>query len=112
MSLSCRLGYIVTAKPELFEHLKIVDSDLDEYFREGYIVVTEELDYEEYFESWKKLIIQKCKTCFIRESVYSLDYSKEELVEIFGDFSSDIDLFDKWWTLTSADCSEIPTDWK
>ena len=112
MSISCRLGYIVKAKDSLFEQLSSVNSGLGEYFRQNYVLVTENLDYEVYFEGWKKTIKQKCKIHFVKETIYLLDYPKKELIMLFGEFNSEEDLFDKWWSLELADCDEIPTDWK
>jgi hypothetical protein len=70
------------------------------------------LDYEEYFEGWKNKIINKSKEHFIKEIIYTLDFPKKDLAILFGEFNSELELFDNWWLLESADCEEIPTDWK
>ena len=111
MSFKNRLGYLVKVRGELFTKLRELDSDLVEYFAENYVMMTDELEYEKYLEGWSKLIISNCKSQFIKEVVYELDYSKDELLTLFGDFESENELFDKWWTLEYADCMQIPTDW-
>ena len=112
MSIECRLGYLMKPKPGLIEQLRSVGSDLHEVYKGNIVIVTEKLDYEEYFEGSKRLIIEKCKVCFVREFVFNWDYSKDELYTLFGKFETELELFDRWWVAESAECEEIPTDWK
>lgn len=52
--MKMRFGYLAKPKDELITHLKEKESDLDEYFFQNYVVITDEPEYEEYFEGWKK----------------------------------------------------------
>lgn len=113
MTFKCRLGYLAIAKKELYQQLESVGSDLSDYFSSHNVMITEKLDYEEYFEGgWKSKIIDNCKTQFIKETVFDLEFTKEELVKLFGQFSSEVELFDRWWVFEKVDVSEIPTNWK
>ena len=71
--MKIRLGYIVKAKPKLIERLRSQGNDLHEYFSENYILATEEHDYEEAFEGYKKTIIECAKNTFINQTVLELD---------------------------------------
>ena len=112
-SINCRLGYLVIPKPELFEYLKKTEPKLVEYFEEHYSVITEELDYQEYFEGTKRHIIDACKSFFIEDTVATVacsdDYSKDEAEKLFGSFDTPVELFDRWWSFTALDCSQVPT---
>lgn len=110
--MNCRLGFIVEAKSELTDHLKSLDSDLLEYFNENHILTTDELEYEEFFEGWKNRIQDSAKVEFIRTTVYGLDFSKPELENLFGNYSNEIELFNRWWSLKEANCEIIPTNWQ
>ena len=109
--MKMRLGYIVAAKKELVEKLRRDSTDLHEYFSENRILATEEHDYEESFEGWKRAIEDCAKSTFIKETVYALDFKEDELKETFGKFKSDLELFDRWWALKESDCEIIPTTW-
>ena len=111
MSFKSRLGYLVVARKELLARLAGLDSNLVELFSEHYVLSTDELEYEKFFEGWKSVIIDKCKSHFIKEVIFDLDYSKDEMLSLFGSFESELELFDKWWTLENTDCFQIPTDW-
>ena len=107
-----RLGFIVKAKNELIESLKSQGNDLHEYFSENYILATEEDDFESAFEGYNKSIVQSAKNIFINETVLNcLEMSTNEMLLVFGEYSSNIELFDKWWILETADCDIIPTTW-
>ena len=109
--VKARLGYIVTAKPDLIESLKSNGNQLHEYFSTNYILATEECDYEDAFEGWEKSIKDCAKNTFIIETVLGLDFDKTEMESIFGKYNSNIELFDKWWSLQNADCDIIPITW-
>ncbi|WP_444996734.1 hypothetical protein [Aliikangiella sp. IMCC44359] len=112
-STNCRLGYLVVPKPGLFKYLQKNNPELIEYFKKHYSVVTEELDYEEYFEGPKGHIIDACKSFFIEDTIGTVacsgDYSKGEVEKLFGNFGSPVELFDKWWSFAEMDCSQVPT---
>jgi len=110
--VKCRLGYLAKPKDEFITHLREIGSDLDEYFLQNHVVITDNLEYEEYFEGWKRSILEKAKAHFIVDTIFDLDYSKEEMVELFGPFENEIQLFDNCWYFEDADIAQIPTDWK
>ena len=109
--MKSKLGFIVIPNPSLFDALKNSDYELTEYFSENHILTTEECDYESAFEGWKHSIRENAKITFIRTTVLSLDFDENEMKSIFGEFDSNVELFDKWWVLEDADCETIPTTW-
>lgn len=110
--MKCRLGYLVKPKDEFIAHLKEVDSELGKYFLRNHVVITDHLECEKYFEGWKRLITEKAKTHFIVDTIFELDYSKEQMVELFGAFETEIQLFDNCWYFEDADIAQIPTNWQ
>lgn len=109
--MKLRLGYIVQVKSDLIEKLRAEGNDLHDYFSENYILTTEEHEYDNAFDGWKRKISDCAKNTFINESVLSLDFSNKEMNSIFGEYDSNIKLFDKWWELKEAVCEIIPTTW-
>lgn len=110
--MKMRLGYLAKPKDELIAHLKEMESDLDEYFIQNYVVITDELEYEEYFEGWKNRVIEQAKDHFIKDTVLELDYTQEELISIFGAFENNVQLFDLWWQFEETDISQMATCWQ
>jgi len=110
--IDCQLGYLVKPKQKLFSNLLEKGSDIGEYFTLNYVVTTDILDYEEYFEGWKLKIVELAKEHFIKDTVFELEYSQEEFFKLFGTFEKLINLFDRWWVLEEVDISQIKTTWK
>lgn len=111
MSLECRLAFLVSARETLPATILASGYDLVEYFSEYYVLVTDNLDYEDYFEGPKRKIENLAKEIYIQDYVYSLDYEREDLYALFGEFSSEKELFDRWWNIKLIECSDIPTRW-
>ena len=112
--MKCRIAFIAKPKPELIDHLESIGSDLGDYFLQNHVVITEELEYEEYFEGgFKPKIIELCKTHFVVDTIYEvISESKIRIVELLGPFDDEEQLFDHWWYFEDVDCSQIATTWK
>ena len=107
--MKCRLGYLVTPKPELLERLGIEQGD-DPF---GTVAVITPLnDYEQAFEGWKKAWLLKAKQDFVADflDVWS-DNFQEFVTELRG--LSAPENFDRWWTISlTEDVIEIDASWK
>ena len=112
MSIKIRLAFLLMPIPSLRDRLVGAQSDLRGYFQPGQVVVTDELDYETYFEGWKSRVETSAKKFYVLDFVRTLEYTEDEMLSIFGGFESDLELFDKWWVLNELSCSEMPTDWR
>jgi hypothetical protein len=109
MMFLSRLAFLVTPKESLRLQLKGKKYDLIDYF-EDYVLVTENLDYEEYFEGPKERIYKAAKEIYMSEVVRNLDLSDSDMFDIFGVFQTELELFDNWWGIKILDCTGIPTE--
>lgn len=109
-SIICRLGFVISPKPELLPFLQI-DSTCEHGLCEATAVITPRLDYEDGFEGWKRAWKSKAKQDFIAETV-SL-YSEEFPTFIDGLRKLPTDeSFDRWWTLSELHVLEINPSWR
>jgi hypothetical protein len=103
-----RRAYVVCASSQLLVHLaEYGEADLAESLSFPSVVMTERLRYEGKLESYRSLILGKCKTGFIAELSEEIG---DRFTSLFGDLPA-IALFDAWWLAEEADTVEIATDW-
>ncbi|MGO4523205.1 hypothetical protein AB4076_21520 [Dyella sp. 2RAF44] len=103
-----RRTYVVRASSQLLTHLaEHGEGDLAESLSFPSVVMTEPLRYEGKLESYRSLILGKCKTGFIAELSEEIG---GRFISLFGDQPA-MAIFDAWWLAEEADIVEIATDW-
>lgn len=112
--MAIRLVFVVRAKAELIAALKdlLPAAGLRRLLRPS-IVMTQELPYELYFESWSRAIIQASKERYVSEELAFGNLSNPAF-RLAVDIDTD-DLqgsFDRWWHIEEAETyTEIEPTW-
>ena len=105
---SMRRAYVVRPTMQLFAHLQMRrEFELAETLSAPTIVMTESLPYEEKLESYRSMILGKCKNRFVSDL---REFLGDEFTTLLGDQPA-VTLFDSWWLAEEADTIELVTDW-
>jgi hypothetical protein len=109
-SIDCRLAYLISPRPELFGALALPSSSQHDVCK-PVAVITPILDYEEWFEGWKRSWLSKAKEDFVAEflSMYADQFPafKHELCS-----APPVESFDRWWTISLIDVIDINPSWR
>lgn len=109
-SIECRLAYLVSPRSELFAALELESSSGHDVCK-PVAVVTPVLDYEEWFEGWKRQWACKAKADFIADflRVYADEFPRfaDELRK-----QSANEAFDGRWTIALIDVIDIDPAWR
>lgn len=111
-----RRVYVVKPGDALFEKLETLeDRDLISQLCKPWVVMTEELPFEEYLEGWRSKILELCKLAFLKENFdfteeYTL-YLPEDILSLFVNIEFTREFFDAWWVTEEAEYIQIPTSW-
>ena len=109
-----RMVYVVRAKDDLLKALAdVLDTDELEVISRPYVVMTEALPYEPYFESWGKAIIKVCKERFLMEQLEHGVLSDPACQAVADIDNDDVQGgFDKWWYIEQAEgFVEVNSSW-
>jgi hypothetical protein len=106
-SILCRLAYLVTPKPEFIQALGLEAKSGHAICRPA-TVITPVRDYEDAFEGSKRAWMTKAKQDFITEFVATWS-------DDFPGFTAQLrqpESFDRWWSISEIDVTEIGSAWK
>ncbi len=112
--MSTRIVYVVRARDELIRALKdVLDAEGLQILSRPYVVMTQELPYELYFESWGRAIIKVCKARYLSDE---LEYGEVSIPACQAIIDIDTDdkqgSFDRWWHIERAEgYTEIEPTW-
>ena len=78
-----------------------------------FVVMTDELPYEQYLEGWRKTILEQCKINFVRQFIVEYPWIPEEYWEEIPRVNElSAEAFDLYWEAEEAEYLNIPTTWK
>lgn len=109
-----RMVYVVRAQPELIEALRgVLDAEGLEILSRPYVVMTQDLPYEPYFESWGRAIVKACKERYLNEELEYGELSNPAFQAAIGLDKGDMQSsFDRWWHIERAEgYVEIEPSW-
>ena len=112
--MNTRMVYVVRAKDELINALRdVLDADGLEILSRPYVVMTQDLPYEPYFESWGRSIIKACKERYLNEELEYGELSNPACRAVIAIDTDDMQSsFDRWWKIERAEgYVEIEPSW-
>lgn len=112
--ISTRRAYLVRPNDALRAKIEQYrDQDFHEELMKPLVVMTDDLPWEEYFESWRTKILANCKIAFLKEILIEYPVMEAEMaIQILDVGVPSVELFDRWWLAEEIECLQIPTDWK
>jgi|GEM_PF-5161478 len=109
-----RMIYVVRPKDDLISALRnVLDTDGLEILSRPYVVMTQALPYEPYFESWGRKILKACKEQYLKEELVYGELSNPACRAAIDIDANDLEKsFDRWWQIEQAnDYLEIEPSW-
>jgi hypothetical protein len=108
--VTARLGFLINSRPELLSRLGVRPGSYH-ILCESYTVITPKLEYEIWFEGWKRSWVAKVKADFV---AMVLHHCSEEFPDLAAELRDDgnRELFDKWWTISRLSVMEIDGEWR
>ena len=112
--ISARRAYLVRPNDSLLAKIEEYrGQDFHEDLIKPLVVMTDDLPWEEYFESWRTKILTNCKVAFLNELLTEYPVMEAQMaIQLLGANVPSVELFDRWWVAEEIECLQIPTDWK
>lgn len=91
----------------------ILDTDELDTLSRPYVLMTEALPYEPYFESWGREVAKVCKVQYLLEQLEFGELSNPACQAVVAiDFDDMQGSFDKWWKIEQAEgFAEVKPSW-